>query len=88
MRRKQRTPVPPRFLTKQHHNAHEERVYEAARSHVLAHGKPPSARHLADLLGMNYGTVWRHLEDLERKGRIKRTIHGRLTTSMSFPEQP
>jgi DNA-binding MarR family transcriptional regulator len=88
MRRKTRTQVPPRFLTKQHHNAHEERVYEAARSHVIAHGKPPSARHLADLLAMNYATVWRHLEDLERKGRIKRTILGRLTIHMDFPEHP
>ena len=88
MRRKTRTPVPPRFLTKQHHAAHEERVYEAARSHVVAHGTPPSARHLADLLGFNYVTVWRHLEDLERKGRITRTVLGRKTLAMHFPEQP
>lgn len=80
--------VPPRFLTRQHHNSHEVRVYEAARSHVSEHGKPPSVRHLGEVLGLNYVTIFRHLEDLERKGMVKRVVHGRLTVSMEFPMEP
>ena len=83
-----RTHVPPRFLTRQHHLANEHRVYEAARAYVLEHGKPPSSRTLEPLLSLDHVTIHRHLDDLERKGRITRTVHGRRTIDMTFPEQP
>ena len=85
MRQRAQTTVPPRFLTRQHHLAAETRVYEAARSYLAEHGKPASVRTLADLLDLNYVTVHRHLDDLERKGKIARTIHGRLCVDMQFP---
>jgi DNA-binding MarR family transcriptional regulator len=82
---RRQTVVPPRFLTRQHHLAAETRVYEAARSYALEHGKPASVRTLADILSLNYVTVHRHLDDLERKGKIARTVHGRLCVAIRFP---
>ena len=81
--------VPPKFLIKQHHKAEEEEVYRAYRAHYLQHGKAPSLRAVADDLGVHYTTVMRHLDDLERAGRLRRVTHGRITVSLDFPqEQP
>jgi DNA-binding MarR family transcriptional regulator len=77
---------PPRFLTKMHHFANEEKVYEALVSYVVEHGKPPSTRAIAATLGMDHVTVHRHIDDLVLKGRVRKTVHGRLTTRMEFPE--
>ena len=88
MDRRTRTKVPPRFLTTQYHLANEERVYQAARAYATEHGKPPSSRALEPLLGLDHVTVHRHLDDLVRKGRITKTVHGRRTIDMQFPEQP
>jgi predicted ArsR family transcriptional regulator len=79
---------PPRFLTQQHHKANEEKVYEACRSYVAEHGRPPSARALGEIVGMGHATANRHLLDLERSGRVVVTRHpgGRRIDSITFPE--
>ena len=46
-------------------------MIEHIKSHILAHGYPPSIRELRDLMGFkSHNSVWRRLRQLEADGLI------------------
>lgn len=56
----------------------QKKVLEAIEDFILAHGYPPTIRHLGELLGIGHpSAVFKHVLSLERKGYLRR-VRGEL----------
>lgn len=52
--------------------AGQRRIVEVIRDYATIHGYPPTVRELAGLSGLSSLTCWQHINDLGRKGWIRR----------------
>ena len=60
------------MITGQHATTQQRaaRIVAYLRDYSHDHGYPPTQREIAQHIGVNYSTIWHHLDRLRRAGRV------------------